>query len=86
MMIHPLTFHQILDPLPVSGWQVIHKPDGLSVLLTDVRNGLTDQVLVDALSRVLVDQGVAALPITVQRVPTIPKTAAGKMPLIRASM
>lgn len=84
--IHPLTFHQILDPLPVSGWQVIHIPNGLSVLLTDVRNGLTDQVLVDALSRVLVDQGVAALPITVQRVPTIPKTAAGKMPLIRASM
>ena len=86
VMIHPLTFHQILDPLPVSGWQVIHKPDGLSVLLTDVRNGFTDQLLVDALSQALADQGATPMPVTVQRVPTIPKTAAGKTPLIRAGM
>jgi putative adenylate-forming enzyme len=86
VMIHPLTFHQILDPLPVSGWQVIRKRDGLSVLLTDVRNGLTDQLLVDTLSRALVDQGATGLPVTVQRVPAIPKTAAGKAPLIRADM
>ena len=85
VMIHPLTFHQILDPLPVSGWQVVHKPDGLSVLLTNVRNGFTDQVLVDTLSQALTDQGAAALPVMVQRVPAIPKTEAGKAPLIRAS-
>lgn len=83
VMIHPLTFHQILDPLPVSGWQVIRSPDGLSVLLSDARNGLTDRLLVDVLSRALADQGAAALPVTVQRVPAIPKTAAGKAPLIR---
>mgnify|MGYP001386788688 CR=1 FL=1 len=84
VMIHPLTFHQILDPLPVSGWQVIREPDGLTVLLSDARNGLADQLLVDALSRALADQGATALPVTVQRVPVIPKTAAGKALLIRA--
>ncbi len=86
VMIHPLTFHQILDPLPVSGWQVIHKPDGLSVLLAGVQNGLNDHLFVDALDRSLAEQGAVAPPITVQRVQAIPKTKAGKAPLIRASI
>lgn len=86
VMIHPLTFHQILDPLPVSGWQVIHKPDGLSVLLAGVQNGLNDHLFVDALDRSLAKQGAVAPPITVQRVQAIPKTTAGKAPLIRASI
>lgn len=86
VMIHPLTFHQILDPLPVSGWQVIHKPDGLSVLLAGVQNGLNDHLFVDALDRSLAEQGAVAPPITVQRVQAIPKTTAGKAPLIRASI
>jgi putative adenylate-forming enzyme len=83
--IHPLAFHQILDPLLVTGWQVHQEVDGLNVLLSGTTNGTTEQRLVDSLSQVLAVKGVIVPAIRVQRVSAIPKTTAGKAPLIRSN-
>ncbi len=54
------------------------------MLLTGVRDGLTDEALINQLTRSLTQEGAHAPYIHVQRVSAIPKTAAGKAPLIKA--
>ncbi|HET7090412.1 MAG TPA: phenylacetate--CoA ligase family protein, partial [Anaerolineae bacterium] len=82
--VHPITFHHVLDSLPVSGWQVVQEEDGLRVLLSGAPNGANDFLLVDALTRNLAAQSVVTPPIVVQHVDAIPKNATGKAPLIKA--
>lgn len=84
--IHPLVFSRIMDTLPVSGWQVIQEDDGLHVLLSGVRSAFQDEILADALLQALMEQGTNVLHVEVQRVAAIPKTAAGKAPLIKSNV
>ncbi len=84
--IHPLVFSRIMDTLPVSGWQVIQEVDGLHVLLSGVHSAFHDELLADALEQALREQGADGLHVEVQRVVTIPKTAAGKSPLIKSNV
>lgn len=83
--VHPLTFHRVLDTIPASGWQVVQETNGLNVLLSGASASMVDAELVDALAQALATQGIYVPPITVQQVATIPKTAAGKTPLIRSN-
>jgi phenylacetate-CoA ligase len=85
VVVHPNVFHQIMDTIPVEGWQIIQEQesDSLTVLLSGVQNGFVDETLRTKLSRALEIQGVAAA-IHVQRVDSIPKSASGKLPLIKA--
>jgi phenylacetate-CoA ligase len=82
--VHPITFHHVLDSLPVSGWQVVQEFDGLRVLLSGGVNGAIDPMLVEALARALTAQSVKVPRITVQHLDVIPKNATGKAPLIKA--
>jgi phenylacetate-CoA ligase len=82
--VHPITFHHVLDSLPVSGWQVAQEADGLRVLLSGTRNGVNDSMLVEALTRALAAQQVVSPRICIQQVAAIPKNATGKAPLIKA--
>lgn len=83
--IEPLVFSQVMDILPVNGWQVTQDGnDGLTLLLSGARAGLVDEVLQQQLVQELAAHGVRVPRITVQRVTTIPKTTAGKAPLIKA--
>lgn len=82
--VHPLTFHRLLDAVPASGWQVVQEADGLSVLLSGAIGGAADHVLVDSLTDALSVHGVRLPSIRVQHVSAIPKTAAGKAPLVKA--
>ena len=83
--VQPLVFNRVMDIVPVSGWQVVQQADdGLVVLLSGVRDGLADEALQEKLTRSLTQEGVCVPNIRVQRVEAIPKTAAGKAPLIRA--
>ena len=83
--VQPLVFNRIMDVIPVSGWQIVQQvDDGLVLLITGVRNGLTDEVLIDKLTRSLAQEGALAPYIQLQRVAEIPKTASGKAPLVRA--
>jgi phenylacetate-CoA ligase len=83
--IHPLVFSRIMDTLPISGWQVIQEVDGLCVLLSGIHSELKDEMLADTLRQALREQGAIIAHVDVQRVDTIPKTAAGKSPLIMSN-
>lgn len=82
--VHPITFHHVLDSLPVSGWQVAQEKDGLRVLLSGALNGANDTQIVDAITRNLTAQNALVPRISVQHVKGIPKNATGKTPLIKA--
>ncbi len=85
VVVQPLVFNRIMDIVPVGGWQVVQQADdGLMVLITGTRNGLTDEALIEKLSRSLGQEGVRVPYIKVQHVTAIPKTEAGKAPLIKA--
>jgi putative adenylate-forming enzyme len=76
VMVQPLVFNRVMDIVPVSGWQVIHEADdGLTLLVTGVRDGLTDAALRDQVSRSLAQERVQVPPITIEHVAAIPKTA-----------
>jgi phenylacetate-coenzyme A ligase PaaK-like adenylate-forming protein len=84
--VHPLVFSRIMDTLPISGWQVIQEADRLRVLLSGVRGAFEDEALADSLRQALTEQGVLVPGVEVQRVTSIPKTAAGKAPLIKSNL
>jgi phenylacetate-CoA ligase len=83
--VHPLLFSRIMDILPVSGWQVVQEADGLRVLLSGVRGEFEDDMLTATLRQTLAEQGANVPRVEVQRVASIPKTAAGKAPLITSN-
>lgn len=84
VVVHPITFHHVLDPLPVSGWQVIQEKDGLQVLLSGAGKNVNDSQLIKSIMRNLTAQNVLGPQISVQHVDVIPKNATGKTPLIKA--
>ena len=85
VLIRPLVINRIMDIVPVSGWQMIQQADGgLALLLVGARNGLTDEALVNQISKSLAQEGARVPYIRIQHVSEIPKTAAGKSPLIKA--
>ncbi|HEU0295543.1 MAG TPA: hypothetical protein VFR47_22580 [Anaerolineales bacterium] len=85
VLIRPLVINRIMDIVPVSGWQVVQQADnGLVVLLTGARNGLTDEALVNQISNSLAQEGAHVPYIRIQHVSEVPKTASGKAPLIKA--
>lgn len=83
--VPPLVFNHIMDILPVSGWQVIQEADdSLTVLLSSGQDGQAGQALAAQLRQTLASHGAEVPHITIQLVEMIPKTAAGKAPLIKA--
>jgi len=82
--VQPIVFHRVMDAVPAGGWQVVQVTDGLTVLLSGVREGFADAALIDSLRRELEAQGAIVPPVKVRRVPTIPRTTVGKAPLIKA--
>jgi hypothetical protein len=75
-----------MDAVPAGGWQVVQGPEGLTVLLSGVREGFADATLLSSLRRELEAQGVVVPPVKVRRVATIPRTSVGKAPLIKSYM
>ena len=81
--VQPLVFNRVMDVVPVSGWQVIQEADdSLTLLVTGVRDGLSDTALRDQLTQSLALERVSVPAIRIEHVATIPKTAAGKAPLV----
>ena len=84
--VQPIVFHRVMDTVPAGGWQVVQGPEGLTVLLSGVREDFADATLIDPLRRELEVQGVIVPPVKVERVLNIPRTTVGKAPLIKASL
>jgi phenylacetate-coenzyme A ligase PaaK-like adenylate-forming protein len=82
--VEPLVFNRIMDILPVTSWQVAQEDDdGLTVLVSAPRQDFASESLAGQLNQTLAEQGVRVPYINVRVVPAIPKTLAGKTPLIR---
>jgi phenylacetate-CoA ligase len=84
--IHPLLFHNLLDMLPVSGWQVVQEADGLHILLARVHGVLDDCQIKSQVEGALTAQKAVVPPIQVQQVDAIPQTVAGKAPLVKSNL
>lgn len=80
--LHPIVLHRPLEGAPVSGWQVRWDGARLAVLLAQVRNPFDDVALARRLGDELATRGFVSPPITVERVDAIPRTRAGKAPLV----
>ncbi|HET7725847.1 MAG TPA: hypothetical protein VFK54_00845 [Candidatus Limnocylindrales bacterium] len=79
--VHPNVFHAALEDLPVVGWQVIERSGALRVLLVRPTGMLPDvgARITAELARV----GAPGVPVTIETVDEIPRTAVGKAPLVR---
>jgi phenylacetate-CoA ligase len=82
--VQPIVSHRVMDAVPAGGWQVVQGSEGLTVLLSGVREDFADTILIDSLRRELETQGAIVPPVKVRRVPAIPRTTVGKAPLIKA--
>ena len=84
--VHPIVFSNIMDPLPVSGWQILQDANGVHVLLSGVRGILDEEKVARAVRDALKGQGAADPLVELERVPSIPQTTAGKTPLVRSTL
>ena len=83
--VHPHVFHRLMDTVPVAAWQVAQEPAGLRLRLAASAPGAVDAAaLVAAMRTSLAAQGAADLPIALERVDSIARTASGKAPLVVA--
>lgn len=80
--VHPNVFHGALERLSVAGWQVIEDDGRLRVLLAQASDTNPDAVRA-SVQQALATVGVGNVPIAVELVDAIPRTALGKAPLIR---
>lgn len=81
--IHPNVVHQALEVAPVGDWQVVHTSAGLKLLLECARDPELENRLRASLTSALLSAGAAPIPIVVEWVDALPRTRAGKAPLIR---
>jgi phenylacetate-CoA ligase len=82
-MVQPLVFHDVLDTLPVRGWQVRQTTTGLDVLIADLQDESALANIQKTIGAVLAGLGVTVT-INVVVVRDIPNDASGKRPLIKS--
>lgn len=82
--IQPILFHTVVDALPVDGWQVVQRSEGICLLVAGVHGDFNEQDVVVRLQKALSQQGAGFLTVKVKRVTSIPKNKIGKSPLIVA--
>lgn len=85
VLIRPLVINRIMDIAPIGGWQVQQQADqGLLILLTGTQNGISDDWLTGQIYNSLSQEDARVPYVKIQHVAEIPKTVAGKTPLIKA--
>jgi phenylacetate-CoA ligase len=83
VLVQPVVFHRVMDTVPVTAWQVVQGPDGLTILVVDLAAGFDPGRLASTVGEALKQAGAAQQVIHVERVAAIPRTRLGKAPLIR---
>jgi len=84
--VHPIVFHNIMDTLPVNGWQVVQDVDGIHLLISGARGMIDQEALEDTVRKALAKQGAVVPRIEIQPVPSIPQAASGKTPLVKSNL
>jgi phenylacetate-coenzyme A ligase PaaK-like adenylate-forming protein len=80
--IHPNVFHELLETVPASGWQVRQEGDELIVALTGVTDAGACDRLASRLRTALRERGAAIEAVRVEQVDALRRGASGKAPLI----
>jgi phenylacetate-CoA ligase len=80
--VHPNVFYGALERLPVSGWQVVDEGGSVRVLLAGPPM-IDTAVVTDSVRSALDRVGAHDVPVHIDLVDAIPRTALGKAPLIR---
>jgi len=80
--ISPYIFIVVFSKLPIGGWQVVHEPDGLHILLTGAAGELRDEQVREALQQLLAEHDVLVPSIEIHRVSALRQTANGKSPMV----
>jgi phenylacetate-CoA ligase len=83
--VQPAVVHGVMGTVPAEGWQLLHEPDRLAVLLAGAPHAFDDAALADRLTSELRSRGALPPPVKVRRVLAIPRTTLGKAPLIKRS-
>jgi hypothetical protein len=76
----------VLDLVPAGAWQVVQRPDGVHVLLSNVWEGFSDETLTETLRHALTAQEVVSPTVWIERVAALPRGAAGKASLIKSEL
>jgi phenylacetate-coenzyme A ligase PaaK-like adenylate-forming protein len=79
--VRPNAFHVVLEPLAVNGWRLVQETHRLKLLVVDEAKTIDTRAIEGALDSLLRSYGVS-VPISIEQVGSIPKTALGKTPLI----
>jgi phenylacetate-CoA ligase len=82
--VHPVVFHQVLDLLDASGWQVSQQKQGLRVLVARPSAGFDQSATERGVQAALAAAGAVAPVVRVSVVDTIPAGPAGKRPFVVA--
>jgi len=84
--VHPNIFHNVLERLPVAGWQVVEEGGRLQVLLAEAGHAVDPIAVAGIVATALAGIGARDVPVDVTLVYAIPRTALGKAPLVRRSL
>lgn len=86
VVVQPSVFHQVMDTLPINGWQIIQEEDGLDILVRRAPDDFSDESLVKSIQLAISAMGARVPPIRVKRVSHIPGTPHGKTPLVKSNI
>jgi len=82
--IHPNVFHDLLERVPATGWQVRQLEDGIAVSLLGLQDRSLCKPLAEAVRRRLESQGAFAAEVRVSAVDALHRGPTGKAPLVIA--
>ncbi len=80
--VHPNVFHQALELVPSSGWQVLQDETGLTVRITGLQDSAVCGQVEESLGRLLKEQGALVASLRAVQVDVLERGASGKAPLI----
>jgi phenylacetate-CoA ligase len=81
--IMPHVFHKVMDVAPVQQWQIIQEEGGLRVLVSGVREGFSQEALVNSLEGMLSAHGAIVPTIQVSQAADIQRSATDKAVYIK---
>lgn len=83
--VHPLVFHQVMEQAPTAGWQVVHEPGRLRLLVVAPGAGFNQDLVRTTLTAELRRLRVQDPAVVVERTDSIPRTPNGKVRLVVSS-
>lgn len=85
VVIHPNVFHGPLERAPAAAWQVVLRDADLAILIERPGPAFDRAALAAEIAAALTGQGARPLPVVVEIVDAIPRSALGKAPLVRSA-